>query len=244
MRIFVDTANLLDIREALKRGFRGVTTNPSLLAKEPRASFESHIIKIIELIREHCPGDSIHLSVEVFSQIKEEIIRQARHFRDTFNYPSLSIKIPIGWDELEIIRILNGEGISVNCTCCMSANQAVMAAGAGAKYISLFWGRISDVRNEKYAELLAKAQTKGALSPKDFHPAQVVEDTRKMLGRSYPDCKIIVGSIRQAVDVRDAGVAGADIVTVPPKFFSDMITHFKTDEVVEQFLSDFKAWFC
>src|SRR3990167_1036867 len=101
MKIFIDSANLAEIEEGLKRGFAsGITTNPSLLAKEPKGSFEGHIGKIIDLIKKYQPG--IHLSVEVFSRDKDEILKQAKSFMDKFGYPQLSIKVQIGWDELEV----------------------------------------------------------------------------------------------------------------------------------------------
>jgi len=132
MKIFIDSANLTDIEEALKRGFaEGITTNPSLLAKEPKGSFESHIGAIIDLINKYKPG--IHLSVEVFSRDKEIILKQAREFIREFGYPQISIKVQVGWGELETIKKLSEMGISVNCTACMSVTQAVMAARAGAK---------------------------------------------------------------------------------------------------------------
>ncbi|OGZ95147.1 MAG: hypothetical protein A3I44_03605 [Candidatus Sungbacteria bacterium RIFCSPLOWO2_02_FULL_51_17] len=247
MKLFVDTANLNDIEQTLKRGFvSGITTNPSLLAKEPKGNFLLHAKKIIELIRVHQPG--IHLSVEVFSRNADEILQQAREFRGALGYDKLSIKVQIGWDELEAISKLATDGFSVNCTCCMSINQAVMAAGAGAKYVSLFWGRIRDGGSpdaEKQPVLFAtksEAVKEGALTGSDFDPAWVVSETRKLFDASYPGVQIIAGSIRKATDIRDAALAGAHIVTVPPKFFPQMIKHFKTDEVVTQFLKDFENW--
>ena len=113
MKLFIDTANLVDIEAALKRGFiHGVTTNPSLLAKEPKGKFDDHIKKIIELLRAN--KDGAHLSVEVFSNNPEEILRQAREFIRIFGYPSLSIKVQIGWNELEVIHKLAKEGVAVN----------------------------------------------------------------------------------------------------------------------------------
>ncbi|MEK9183500.1 MAG: transaldolase family protein, partial [Patescibacteria group bacterium] len=98
MKLFVDTANLKDIEEALKRGFvRGVTTNPSLLAKEPKAKFEEHIGKIVELIKKYQP--EAHLSVEVFSRDPDEILKQATGFAKKFLCSNLSVKIQIGWNE-------------------------------------------------------------------------------------------------------------------------------------------------
>ncbi|MBI5045433.1 MAG: hypothetical protein HZC14_00245 [Candidatus Niyogibacteria bacterium] len=242
MKLFVDTARLADIEDALKRGFvRGVTTNPSLFAKEPKGNFNEHIGKIVELIKQYQPD--AHLSVEVFSKDPQEILRQAETFQETFKHPQLSIKVPIGWDELEVIRKLSRKGFSVNCTCNMSVSQALMAAAAGASFVSLFWGRISDGGTKKnFAQQKNELIKKGAMKEEDFDPAYVVPAVRSLLDSSYPDTQIIVGSIRNGTDVIAAGLAGAHIVTVPPKFFPDMILHFKTDEVVGQFLKDFENW--
>ncbi|KKT29451.1 hypothetical protein A3G55_00615 [Candidatus Giovannonibacteria bacterium RIFCSPLOWO2_12_FULL_44_25] len=242
MKIFIDSANLTDIEEALKRGFaEGITTNPSLLAKEPKGSFESHIGAIIDLINKYKPG--IHLSVEVFSRDKEIILKQAREFIREFGYPQISIKVQVGWGELETIKKLSEMGISVNCTACMSVTQAVMAARAGAKYVSLFWGRIRDGGTDA-AMLKEREETKAkkALDDADFDPIRVVSATRRIFDESKINSEIIAGSMRSVVDVRDARLAGAHIVTVPPKFFPDMISHFKTDQVVNQFLTDFEKW--
>lgn len=237
MRLFVDTANLEDIESALKRGFSGVTTNPSLLAKEPKRKFKSHIGKIVKLIEKYNP--EAHLSVEVFSTDQKEILKQARNFKKNFGLSGLSIKIQIGWYELEIIRTLRKEGISVNCTCNMSVAQGLLAATAGADFISFFWGRIRDGGKNKDGQDLVNSQV---FSEIDFNPFSVVTRARKLFDCSYPETKIIVGSIRSVTDIIGAGSAGAHIVTVPPKFFKDMVSHFKTDEVVKQFLSDFKEW--
>lgn len=242
MKFFVDTANLADIEDALKRGFvRGVTTNPSLLAKEPKSNFEAHIKKIITLIKKYQKG--AHLSIEVFSTNSDEILKQARRFKKVFNYSSLSIKIQTGWNELEIINRLSKEGFSVNCTACMTVSQAIMAAQAGARYVSLFWGRIRDGGlDTKFSKQRKDLLATGALDKSDFSPKETVKRTRELLDKSDLDAEIIVGSIRTVTDIRDAILAGAHIVTIQPKFFRDMASHYKTDEVVKQFLSDFKKW--
>lgn len=243
MKIFIDSANLTEIETALKRGFiQGVTTNPSLLSKEPKSSFEGHVGKIIELIQKYKPG--IHLSVEVFSRDVQEMIAQAESFVKQFNYPQMSIKVQVGWNELEVISELSKKGISVNCTACMTTSQALMAASAGAKYVSLFWGRIRDggseeATKEKREELLARK----AVDMQEYDPAFVVRSTRELLEKGNYNCEIIAGSIRSVMDVRDAALAGAHIITTPPKFFGDMTSHYKTDQVVEQFLTDFSGWF-
>ncbi|HKN47414.1 MAG TPA: transaldolase family protein, partial [Candidatus Polarisedimenticolia bacterium] len=145
MKIFVDSANLGEIEEALQRGFpAGITTNPSILSKEEKGDFREHIKKIIGLIEKY--GYDIPLSVEVFSTKPEEMVAQAEDFVRHFGaYRNLNVKVPIGWDELAVIRELRRRGVKVNCTCCMSYNQAIMAARAGANYVSLFYGRIRDI---------------------------------------------------------------------------------------------------
>lgn len=242
MKIFIDSANLIDLEEALKRGFaQGVTTNPSLLAKEPKSSFDTHVNKILDLIKKYQPG--IHLSIEVFSRDPEEILQQAQQFIKQFNYPQLSIKVQVGWNELETIKKLSDVGISVNCTACMDVTQAMMAAHAGARYVSLFWGRIKDGGTNP-ADVAGRDDLKNrkVVDDSDFDPFTVVKSVRQILDQDKFNSEIIVGSIRSVTDIRDAAFAGAHIVTIPPKFFPDMIKHFKTDQVVNQFLADFEQW--
>ena len=137
MKLFADTANLQEVEQALKRGMQGITTNPAIVANEPKGDFIGHIREIVSLIRRW--GPDVPLSVEVFSQDPEEIIRQAHQFRHDLGYENLVIKVQVGWDELYVIRELKMKGFAVNCTCCMGINQAVLAAQAGARYVSLFW---------------------------------------------------------------------------------------------------------
>jgi transaldolase len=221
MKIFVDSANLVEIEEALQRGFpAGITTNPSILSREEKGDFREHINRIIQLLEKH--GYDIPLSVEVFSTRPEEMIRQAEEFVRYFgHYASLNVKVPIGWDELGVIRELRRRQIKVNCTCCMSYNQAVMAAQAGANFVSLFFGRIKDM---------------------GYDAAAVVRSVRQTFREWGCPSQIIVGSIRHIQDVNEAMQAGADIVTVPPKFFRPLVAHPKTDEAVNQFVTDFRKW--
>lgn len=221
MKIFVDSANLVEIEEALKRGFpAGITTNPSILSKEEKGDFQQHIKKIIDLLQRY--NYDIPLSVEVFSTNPKEMIAQAKDFVEHFGfYKQLAVKVPIGWDELTVIRELRQRDIRVNCTCCMSYNQAVMAARAGANYVSLFYGRIRDV---------------------GYDASLIVRQVRATFREWNVSSEIIVGSIRHIHDINEALQAGADIVTVPPKFFRQMVSHPKTDEVVHQFVTDFQDW--
>ena len=220
MKIFVDSANLAEIEEALARGFvAGITTNPSILAREERTDVVEHVHKIIALVRRH--GRDLPISVEVFVEDPAEMLDQALKFASALAYPQLAVKVPVGWDELKVIAELRRRDIRVNCTCCMSFNQAYMAALAGANYVSLFYGRIRDTGT-------------------DARP--VVEQTATAFRRGGLTTEIIVGSIRHIHDVNEALSAGADIVTVPPKFFRQMTEHPKTTEAVQQFLADFRRW--
>ncbi|MGH2706017.1 MAG: transaldolase family protein [Actinomycetota bacterium] len=221
MKIFVDSANLADIESALERGFpSGITTNPSILAKEERRDYREHIRDIIRLVQKF--GRALPLSVEVFTTDPSEMIRQADEFVAEFgDYPELTVKVPIGWEELRVISALTDRGVAVNATCGMSFNQAVMALNAGARYMSLFWGRIRDT---------------------GYDAGSVVSQVRRAMERSGSSAEIIVGSIRHIMDVNEAIEAGAHIVTVPPIFFERMCSHPKTDEVVHQFVTEFAAW--
>lgn len=224
MKLFIDSANLGEIEEALKRGVvSGITTNPSILSKEEKGDFRAHIKKIIGLIEKYANGSTrIPLSVEVFSTEPAAMIAQAHDFVWHFNdHPMLNIKVPIGWDELAIISELRRAGIRINCTCCMSYNQAIMAALAGATYVSLFWGRIRDT---------------------GYDAASVVRQVRATFREWHHPTEIIVGSIRHIMDINEAFQAGADIVTVPAKFLPLMTQHPKTDEAVRQFVTDFARW--
>jgi len=221
VKIFVDSANLADIEESLKRGFAsGITTNPSILSKEQRRDFKDHIRDIISLLRQY--ESPLPLSVEVFTTEPDEMLQQVKQFLDDFgDYEQLYIKVPIGWDELRVIREIRRMGGRVNCTCCMSYNQAIMAALAGADFVSIFWGRIRDT---------------------GYDAASVVRSVHETFRERNCASEIIVGSIRQMIDISEAIQAGADIVTVPPKFLPALCSHPKTDEAVQQFMADFRAW--
>jgi transaldolase len=221
LKLFVDSANLADIEAALERGFvRGVTTNPSILAKEERRDYRVHIRDIINILAKQ--AQPVPLSVEVFATDADEMVRQATDFADEFgDYPGLVVKVPVGWNELRVIATLTERGLAVNATCAMSLNQAVMALGAGARYVSLFWGRIKDTGSD---------------------PSIVVRGVRSLMDTDVGSAEIIVGSIRHLLDVNEALLAGAHIVTVPPQFFPKMCAHPKTDEAVDQFVTEFAAW--
>ena len=221
MKIFVDSANLPEIEQALERGFvSGVTTNPTILAKEAKGDFRGRVQEIIDLLKRY--DADIPISVEVFTTDPKEMLKQADEFIRNFGgYEKLVIKVPIGWDELAVIRELRKRDIPVNCTCCMSYNQVIMAAAAGANYASLFYGRIRDIGHDGLS---------------------IVRQIHATFRERQPACELIVGSIRHITDINDVLQAGADIVTVPPKLFPQMVIHPKTDEVVDQFVTDFQKW--
>ncbi len=277
MELFIDSARLDEIEDALKRGFvSGITTNPALLSRLPKCDFEGHIKKIIELIDKH-QKRGIHLSVEVFSKKPDEILTQAKHFVKEFQYP-ISVKVQIGWNELEVIHSLAKEKISGNCTACMTITQAVMAANAGAEYVSLFFNRIRDADPKILKAKLANYKTmakksgenkepgfqahlekeittinthlkkspelieQGIVEDNDFDPVYVIQNVRKLLDAKKMNTKIISGSIRSVLDVKESMLAGAHIVTVPPAHFMNMASHYKTDESIEEFLKYFAEW--
>ena len=197
-----------------------MTTNPSILSKEQRGDFRAHINKLIRLLQTH--DYNVPLSIEVFATEPEEMFVQAQQFVEHFgHYPELYVKVPMGWNELIVISKLRRRDIKVNCTCCMSYNQAIMAVQAGASFVSLFWGRIRDI---------------------GYDAGSIVRQVHQTLREWQSPSQIIVGSIRHIADINEALQAGADIVTVPPKFFPQMCAHPKTAEAVQQFVSDFRKW--
>ncbi len=220
MRLFIDSANVREIEDALSRGVVcGVTTNPSILAKEPKSDFKTLVKSIVSVLRS--APRPIPLSVEVFSTRPEQMIAQACDFVEAFDYEELYVKIPIGWNEFKVIHELKKREVKVNCTGCMSFNQALLAANAGADFISLFYGRIRDAGDDAFT---------------------VVEQTCSTLKKAGSKSQVIIGSIRHIYDINDAIRAGADFVTVPPQFLPQMAAHPKTDEVVRQFVKDFEKW--
>ncbi len=242
MKLYVDTANLVDIEQALDLGIvEGITTNPSLFAKEPKSDYIAHLQKIVDLANKY--GGTQSLSVEVFSADPKEMIVQGEQFVKELNYPHLRVKVQVsykGTSYLNVVREFSQCGIPVNCTALMTPVQATMAAAAGAKYVSLFYNRIKDGLNgfeEERAALLGA----GVVDMTDFDPNNVVRETRDLI-ENYPNAEIIAGSIRNVLDVKYAGLAGAHIVTVGPKILNQAMGHYKTDEAVGQFLTDFAKW--
>jgi transaldolase len=214
MEIFADTADLKEIRSWLDFGvIDGVTTNPSIMLASGVYDLREGAQEIAKVL-----GDK-PLSVEVVSDDTEEMHRQAIEMSSWA--PNIVVKIPVittqGEPCLGVISSLKRAGVKVNATACMSFNQALLAAKAGATYVSLFAGRISD---------------EGA------DASEAVRRTATWLKAWEMPTKIIVGSIRETVNVQDAALAGAHVVTVPPKFLRQMIDHKYSRFTVAQFLAD------
>ncbi|MBS0626526.1 MAG: fructose-6-phosphate aldolase [Verrucomicrobia bacterium] len=220
MKIFLDSANLQELEYCLKRGIlRGITTNPSIISKEPKTDFFKHIQKMADLCKSH--RQNLPLSVEIFTPHPHEMFAQAQEVLQKVDYENINIKIPIGWGELEVIHQLAKEKIPVNCTCLFNEAQCMLAANAGAKYVSIFMGRLKDIGAD---------------------PLPTITNVRKMLDAIQSPAEIIVGSIRHPRDISDAQIAGAHIVTASMKFFETMAGHPQTSKSVQGFLDDFKHW--
>ena len=219
-QLFIDTANLDEIKEANEMGvIRGVTTNPTIISKEPRGDFDS----LLKRLAEYCGSKSLSLSVEIFATEHNEMVDQTMALNESLLSlcGSVHIKIPIGITELKVIREVSSKGVKVNCTCCYTEQQLQMAASAGAKYVSLFYARLRDIGGD---------------------PNRVLQRTQKFLDSNLYDTQIIAGSIRSALDVADSWENGANIATTSLSVIKSMAQHPQTTASVNKFLDDFKAW--
>jgi len=209
MPLFIDTANLEEIEEIAKWGvISGVTTNPKIISKEQGISFKERILEICAMV----DGP---ISVELVNEEIKEMIKEAEEYSSWHN--NIVIKVPMSCMGLEVIKILEREkNIRTNVTVMMAANQALLAALAGGTYLSLFIGRIGDM---------------------GYDGLQVIKETKKMLIEQQLSSKIIVGSIRHLMDINKSILAGADIVTVPYKFFKQMASNPKSAETINEFNS-------
>jgi transaldolase len=214
MQIFIDSANQNEIEKWLHQGIiDGLTTNPSIMFKDGVYDVEQGARKLCALF-----GDR-PVSVEVTTNDREEMIQQARTFARWAQ--NVVIKIPVinedGESCLGVINTLNREGILVNATAILSFNQGILAAKAGATYVSIFAGRVADEGSD---------------------PAVVIRNVRQWLDAWGYTAKIIVGSIRTVMDIQAAALAGAHIITIPPPFLAKMVDHRYTRETVRQFVAD------
>ena len=213
MQVFLDTANIDQIKQAAELGIiSGVTTNPSLLSKEATSDYETVTKKICSII-------SGPVSVEVLSEDAASMIEEAR-LKASWA-PNVNIKIPVTADGLKATSVLSEENIEVNMPLCFSANQALLGALAGAAYVSIFVGRLDDAGHDGM---------------------QVVQEVIEILD-NYPelDTQVIAASIRHTMHCTQSARMGADILTVPYNVLMQMIRHPLTDVGIKRFLDDWKS---
>ena len=211
MKFFVDTAVIDDIKELNDYGLLdGVTTNPSLIAKSGR--------DFIEVITEICSVVSGPVSAEVAALDAEGMIKEGEHLAKIADH--VVIKLPLTLDGLKACRHFTNKGIKTNVTLCFSANQALLAAKAGATYISPFIGRLDDLNIEGMS---------------------LIEDIRTIYDNYDFQTNILAASIRTANHVKDAALAGADVATIPPGVIKALANHLLTDKGLDQFSKDWAA---
>ncbi|GBC81152.1 Transaldolase [bacterium HR10] len=211
MKFFLDTANLAEIREAVSWGvIEGVTTNPSLIAKEGVADPRAHLRQICELV----PGP---VSAEVVGTTAPEMIAEARELARL--HPNIMVKIPCLVEGLKAIRVLAQEGIAINTTLVFTVPQAMLAAKAGATVVSPFVGRLDDISHSGM---------------------ELIEQIRQVFDNYGFETRILVASIRHPMHVVQAALIGADIATMPFKVLEQLIKHPLTDLGLERFLKDWE----
>jgi transaldolase len=214
MEIFIDSANYKEIEAWFRQGVvDGVTTNPSIMLKDGVLEMEENVKRICGLLSDR------PVSVEVTTNDRALMLEQARTFGKWA--PNVVVKIPVitqdGEPCLGVIRTLREEGIRINCTAILSFNQCVLATKAGANYISIFAGRVADEGGDA---------------------SSIIRSVRSWLDLWHYPAKIIVGSIRAAIDVQSAAMAGAHIVTIPPQFLPKMVDHKYSRDTVRGFVAD------
>ena len=215
MKFFIDTANVDDIRKASDMGvICGVTTNPSLIAKEGR-DFNEVIKEITSIVDGPISGEVKATTVDAAGMIKEGREIAAIH-------PNMVVKIPMTVEGLKAVKVLSAEGIKTNVTLIFTANQALLAAEAGATYVSPFLGRLDDISQPGIG---------------------LIEDIMAIFDNYGYDTEIIAASIRNPIHVTDCALAGADIATVPYKVIEQMTKHPLTDAGIEKFQADYRAVF-
>ena len=212
MKFFIDTADVDEIRDFSATGLLdGVTTNPSLVAKTGRNLFDI-LAEICELV----PGP---VSAEVTATETDDMLVEGRKLAGLA--PNITVKVPLTWDGLKACRALSQGGISVNVTLCFSAAQAILAAKAGAGYVSPFVGRLDDIGEDGM---------------------KLIADIREIYD-NYSDSfrtEILVASIRHPLHVVEAARLGADVATIPPKVLRQLVAHTLTDKGLATFLADWR----
>lgn len=211
MKFFIDTASLDEIKEANEMGLiDGVTTNPSLIAKEGDIDFKEHIAKICSIVK----GD---VSAEVVSLDTEGMLKEGRELAKIAD--NVVVKCPLTLDGLKATRTFTAEGIKTNVTLCFSAAQALLAAKAGATYISPFVGRLDDISQDGM---------------------QLISDIVQIYENYDYPTQVLTASIRHPMHIVDAALIGADVCTIPFKTLAQLVKHPLTDKGLESFLNDWK----
>jgi transaldolase len=213
MKFFVDTANLDEIREAADMGvLDGVTTNPSLVKEEGNVDFHEHVFRICEIV----DGD---VSAEVTATDFDGMMDEGRTLHQI--HDNVVVKIPLIKDGIKALRALDEEGIRTNCTLCFSPTQALLAAKAGADYISPFIGRIDDISSDGMT---------------------LIDEIVQIYDNYGFDTEILAASIRHPTHVKRAALAGADVATMPFETLTKLLNHPLTDNGLQRFLDDWEAY--
>ena len=210
MKFFADTAEVKDIQELTDLGLLdGVTTNPSLIAKSGR--------QFKDVIAEICGIVEGPVSAEVVSLDYEGMMREAADLRKIAK--NVTIKVPLTLDGLKACKALSSDGCMVNVTLCFSANQALLAAKAGATFISPFVGRLDDIH---------------------LDGTDLIAEIRQIYDNYAFDTEILAASVRTALHVKQVALIGADVATCPPAVIKSLVKHPLTDKGIEQFMADWK----
>jgi transaldolase len=210
MKFFADTAEVKDIKELTDLGLLdGVTTNPSLIAKSGR--------QFKDVIAEICSIVEGPVSAEVVALDYEGMIREAADLRKIAK--NVTIKVPLTLDGLKACKALSSDGCMVNVTLCFSANQALLAAKAGATFISPFVGRLDDIH---------------------LDGTDLIAEIRQIYDNYAFDTEILAASVRNALHVKQVALIGADVATCPPAVIKSLVKHPLTDKGIEQFMADWK----
>jgi len=208
MKFFVDTADVEAIAALNDLGFvDGVTTNPSLIMKSGR--------DILEVTKEICDMIEGPVSAEVVAIEYDEMIKEGRKLAEIAG--NIAVKVPLTWDGLKTCKTLSSEGTMVNVTLCFSANQALLAAKAGATFISPFIGRLDDI---------------------NIDGLELIEDIRTIYDNFNFETEILAASIRNANHISDCAKIGADVVTAPPNVLQNLAKHPLTDKGLDAFMKD------
>ncbi|SFE56605.1 transaldolase [Sulfitobacter brevis] len=211
MKFFVDTADITAIAELNDLGMvDGVTTNPSLILKSGR--------DILEVTKEICDLVAGPVSAEVVALNAEDMIAEGRKLAKIAD--NIAVKVPLTWDGLKACKVLSDEGNMVNVTLCFSANQALLAAKAGATFISPFIGRLDDI---------------------NLDGLELIQDIRTIYDNYGFETQILAASIRTVNHVQDCALIGADVMTAPPEVIRKLASHILTDKGLEQFMKDAAA---